>query len=63
MTDKETPQNRDSSDVTRDPKRMTFPASDLGVTLKISKEAQREIDRIRRESIRAAHEVRNLAWP
>ena len=63
MTDKGT--SRDPAP-SRDPahvsKRTTIPASDVGVTLTISKKALEELDRIQEETIKAAQESQKFSW-
>ena len=63
MTDKESPRDpAPSGDKAQVTKRKTFPASDLGVSLTISKKAMKEVDRIQEESIKAAQEVQKFSW-
>ena len=42
--------------------RKTIPASKVGVTLRISEKALKEIDRIQEKTIRAAQEDRKFSW-
>ena len=42
--------------------RATFPASDIGVTLRVSDEALEEFDRIQDERIKAAQEDQKFSW-
>ena len=39
-----------------------FPASDIGVTLRVSDEALEEFDRIQDEKIKAAQEDQKFSW-
>ena len=47
---------------THDLKRPTIPASDVGVTLRISDETLKEIEQIQEENIKAAQEDQKFAW-
>ena len=40
----------------------TIPASDVGVTLKISDKALRKLDQIQEETIKAAQEDQKFSW-
>lgn len=51
-----------SRETTHAPKRPTMPASDVGVTLKISDEALRKLDQIQEETIKAAQEDQKFSW-
>ena len=63
MTDKETPRDPTASeDRAKVSKRKTIPASDVGVSLTISKKAMKEVDRIQEETTKAAQEVRKFSW-
>ena len=63
MNDKETPRGPDRSNQSASAsKRTTIPASDVGVTLTISDNALRKIDRIQEESIAAAKEGQKFSW-
>lgn len=63
MIDKEAHRNSAlAQPVVRTQKRTTLPASDVGVTLKISEQTLAKLDRIRDEAIKAAQESRNLLW-
>ena len=63
MTKKESPRDPARSQNTAHvSKRITIPASDVGVTLTISDKAREEIDRIQEEAIKAAQESRDLLW-
>ena len=42
--------------------RATISASDVGVTLRISDEALKELDRIQEENIKAAQEDQKFSW-
>lgn len=42
--------------------RATLPASDVGVTLKISDKALKELDRIQEKTIKAAQEDQKFSW-
>ena len=42
--------------------RVTISASDVGVTLRISDEALKELDRIQEENIKAAQEDQKFSW-
>ncbi len=42
--------------------RTTIPASDVGVTLKISDKVLRELDQIQEESVKAAQEDQKFSW-
>ena len=63
MTTRQTPRNasapRAATDVSET---TTIPASDVGVTLRISDEALRELDRIQEDTIKAAQELQKFAW-
>ena len=43
-------------------KPVTIPASEIGVTLKVSDEALREIERFREEQFKEGLKVRHMAW-
>ena len=62
MPDKETPRDRPSPDTIHGSKRTTIPASEVGVTLTISKEALKELDRIHEETMNAAKEGQKFSW-
>ena len=63
MTDKETPRDPAASeDKAQESKKKTIPASDVGVSLTISKRAMKEVDRIQEESIKAAQAVQKFSW-
>ncbi len=51
-----------SRETTQDPKRPTMPASDVGVTLKISDKALKKLDEIQEETIKAAQEDQKFSW-
>ena len=63
MTDKESPREqaapKDKAQVSR---RKSIPARDVGVSLTISKEALKEVDRIQEETIKAVQEVQKFSW-
>lgn len=42
--------------------RPTIPASEIGVTLKVSEEALKEIERLKEERIKNAAAAKNLAF-
>ena len=44
------------------PARRTIPASQVGVSLKISTKALRKLDRIQEETIKAAQEDQKFSW-
>ena len=56
--DSETP----SGETAKRSERATLPASDVGVTLRISDEALKELDRIQEENIKAAQEDQKFSW-
>lgn len=62
MPDKEMPRDRPSQDTDCGSKRTTIPASEVGVTLTISKEALKELDRIQEETMNAAKEGQKFSW-
>ena len=63
MTGKESPRDpAPSENKDQVTKRKTIPASDVGVSLTISKKAMKEVDRIQEESIKAAQEVQKFSW-
>ena len=63
MTDKERPRDATpSQDTAHGSKRTTIPASEVGVTLTISNEALKELDRIQEETIKAAQEGQKFSW-
>ncbi len=63
MTDKDRPRDPASSeDEAQFPKRKSIPASEVGVSLTISKEALNEMDRIEEETIKAAQEAQKFSW-
>ena len=63
MADKENARESASSQGTAHvSKRTTIPASDVGVTLTISKKALEELDRIQEETIKAAQEGQKFSW-
>ena len=51
-----------SQETTHTAKRPTIPASDVGVTLKISEKALRKLDQIQEETIKAAQEDQKFSW-
>ena len=59
-------QTRDSATPSRETtdasKRTPIPASDVGVTLRISDKALRELDQIHEETIKAAQEDQKFSW-
>lgn len=63
MTDEKRPQGTAlSEESAQGSKRTTIPASDVGVTLTVSKEALAEVDRIQEKSIKAAQEGQKFSW-
>ena len=52
-------QSQKNTDCSR---KKTIPASEVGVTLTISDEALKEIERIQEETIKAAQEDQKFAW-
>ena len=60
MTDQKTPQDPTSS-APHISERTTIPASDVGITLTISKRALEELDRIHDETIKAAQEAQKFS--
>ena len=63
MTDKERPRDPASSeDKAQFSKRKSIPASEVGVSLTISKEALNAMDRIEEETIKAAQEAQKFSW-
>lgn len=63
MTTRRTPRNtiprQTAGEVSERP---TIPASEVGVTLRISEEALRKLDEIQEEAIKAAQEAQKFAW-
>ena len=51
-----------SRESTDDSKRTPIPASEVGVTLRISDKALRELDQIHEETIKAAQEDQKFSW-
>ena len=51
-----------SRETTPEAKMPTIPASDVGVTLKISDKALRKLDQIQEETIKAAQEDQKFSW-
>ena len=51
-----------SREATSVSKRTTIPASDVGVTLRISDKALRKLDQIQEEAIKAAQEDQKFSW-
>ena len=51
-----------SGETTKSSERTTLPASDVGVTLRISDEALKKLDRIQEETIKAAQEDQKFSW-
>lgn len=49
-------------ETTESQERKTIPASKVGVTLRISEEALRELDRIQEKTIKAAQEDQKFSW-
>ena len=47
---------------TEPPERKTIPASKVGVTLRISEKALKELDRIQEKTIKAAQEDQKFSW-
>jgi len=62
VTGKETHHKPNSLETTHASQRRTIPSSEVGVTLTISEEALRQIDRIQEKSIRAAQESLKFSW-
>ena len=63
MTDRNTHRSTESKEpFVRVSNRTTIPASEVGVTLKISKEALAKLDRIQEENIKAAQESHKFFW-
>ena len=63
MTDRAPPRDpTPSQDTAHAAKRTTIPASEVGVTLTISDEALKELDRIQEETIKAAQEGQKFSW-
>ena len=51
-----------SRETTEVPVRRTIPASEVGVTLAISRKALKKLDQIQEEAIKAAQEVQKFSW-
>ena len=51
-----------SPDTAHVAKRTTIPASEVGVTLKVSAKALEKLDRIQEETIKAAQEGQKFSW-
>ena len=51
-----------SRETTESPTRPTIPARDVGVTLRISDKALKELDQIQEETIKAAQEDQKFSW-
>lgn len=51
-----------SREATSVSERKVIPASDVGVTLRISDKALRELDKIQEEPIKAAQEGQKFSW-
>ena len=51
-----------SREITESPKGTTISARDVGVTLKVSDKALKELDRIQEEAIKAAQEDPKFSW-
>ena len=63
MTDKKRPRDPASSENdNRVSKRKSIPASEVGVSLTVSKEALKEVDKIEEEIIKATQEVQKFSW-
>ena len=63
MTTRQAPRSaRASREATDVSERTTIPASDVGVTLRISDKALRELDQIQEETIKAAQEDQKFSW-
>ena len=63
MTTRQTPRSASPSRETDDvSERTTILASDVGVTLRISDKALRELDQIQEETIKAAQEDQKFSW-
>ena len=63
MTDKERPRDPETSEEeARVSTRPTIPASEVGVSLTISDEALKEVQRLQEETIKAAQEVHKFSW-
>lgn len=59
------PKMRSSATPSHEPteeKRMTIPASEVGVTLTISQKALKELERIQEETVMAAQEDQKFSW-
>ena len=63
MTTRQTPRPasapREATDVSE---RITIPASDVGVTLRISDKALRKLDQIQEEIVKAAQADQKFSW-
>ena len=63
MTTRKTPRSASpSGEADNVSERTTLPASDVGVTLRISDEALRELERIQEETVKAAQEDQKFSW-
>ena len=62
MPDTKIPRDRPSQDTDYRSRRTTIPASEVGVTLTISDEALKELDRIQEETMKAAKEGQKFSW-
>ena len=63
MTDKERPRDpAPCEEEARDSTRLTIPASEVGVSLTISDEALKEVQRLQDETIKAAQKVHKFSW-
>ena len=63
MTTRQTPRRASAPRKTTDVSgRTTIPASDVGVTLRISDKALKELDQIQEETIKAAQEDQKFSW-
>ncbi len=51
-----------SRETTESPKRTTIPARDVGITLRVSDKALKELDQIQEETIKAAQEDQKFSW-
>ena len=51
-----------SRETTESPTRTTIPARDVGITLRISDKALKDLDQIQEETIKAAQEDQKFSW-
>ena len=63
MTSRKTPpKSSPPRKATDEAARATIPATDVGVTLKVSEEALKRLDQIQEQTVKAAQEDQKFSW-